>query len=517
MQASAKAELRQFPRRSVGRSQLLTVDVVRESGAAQHGIVLNVSEGGAAVQLLGTPSNNSVSKVRLNFPALETPLETAARLAWVEPDGRAGVRFENPSMPIREAIREWLRTQSVVAAETILEPAAAVSPELEDFGVTLGIIAERAMSRTGAKGAAIAIGTRDSMVCCATVGQAPFLNAPLRPDSGLSGICLRAGTDLYCLDARTDGRVDPVVAEQLNMRSAALLPITVSGDVAGILELFSDEPNAFGPVTTRDRLGRLLQFLAAAIQEYRPAEPAQPPVASVSDTSAPAVDESPVPPAESTTFPPEELPALREPVADAAPDTDFRELLNLQTVQRSALPRTVLIVLVLLGLAGAAYWYFIERTQSPTTSPDGQPYPTATAASDAVPPLVGLAPSAISAKAGDPFSIDIVLSNAQNVSAAGLLITHDPNMIKVVGISAGDLLGPAGTIVHREQSGQLQVTASLPPTSAPITGSGILCTVYLLAKSPGKSTLTINQLSLKDTSMRPVTAQSSDATVTVIR
>jgi hypothetical protein len=514
MQASTSAELRQFPRRSVGRSQLLTVDVVRETGATQHGIVLNVSEGGAAVQLLGTPANNDVSKVRLNFPALETPLETGARLAWTESDGRAGVRFENPSTPIRDAIREWLRTQSVLPPEMTPQPSADVSPELEDFGVTLGIITERAMARTGANGAAIAIGNRDFMVCCATVGQAPALNAPLRPDSGLSGICLRSGTDLYCMDAQRDARIDAAVAEQLNMRSAALLPVTVAGDVVGILELFSDEPNQFGPATTRDRLGRLLQFLAAAIEEYQPAKSSQQPVTPVSTTSVSELAETPAI-TESFALAPAEL--QTEDPAETEPAADFRELLSLQTQQRSSLPRTIVIVLVLLAVAGAAYWYVVERKQSMTASPDAPPYRAAATASDAVPPLVGLSPSAISAKAGDPFSVDIILSNAQNVSSAGLLITHDPNMIKVVGISAGDLLGPAGTMVHREQSGQLQVTASIPSTSVPINGSGILCTVYFLAKSPGKSTLTIDQLSLKDNSMRPAPAQSSDATVTITR
>jgi hypothetical protein len=517
MQASTRAELRQFPRRSVGRSQLLTVDVVRETGAAQHGIVLNVSEGGAAVQLLGTPGRNAVSKVRLNFPALETPLETAARLAWVEPDGRAGVRFDNPSQQIRAAIREWLRTQSVMPSEIAPEPVAETSPELEDFGVTLGIIAERAMARTGAKGAAIAIGNRDFMVCCASVGQAPALNAPLRPDSGLSGICLQSGTDLYCLDARTDGRIDAAVAEQLNMRSAALLPVTIEGDIVGILELFSDEPNQFGPATTRDRLGRLLQFLVAAIEEYQPAASTEAPGNSVPESSAPAANKTPTP-AQASAVVPAVSPVFTEsPVEEPAPDSDFRQLLSLQAPPRSRPPRTVIAVLVLLALAGTAYWYFVVRTQSSTTSPDTEPYQSAAVASDTVPPLVGLSPSSVSAKAGDPFSIDVVLSNAQNISSAGLLITHDPNLIKVVGVSAGDLLGPAGTIVHREQSGQLSVTTSVPSSSAPITGSGILCTIYFLAKSPGTSALSINQLSLKDHSMRPAAAQSSDATVTITR
>ncbi|HEX8925797.1 MAG TPA: GAF domain-containing protein, partial [Terriglobales bacterium] len=391
MQSSARAELRQFPRRCVGRSQLLTVDVVRETGSTQHGIVLNISEGGAALQLLGTPQGAGVSRMRLNFPAHDSPLESGAKLAWLAPGGRAGVQFSNLPPRTRDAIREWLRAQPVHELETSPDVGAVVANDLDEFGLTLGIIAERAMARTGAKGAAIAIGNRDFMVCCASIGNAPALHAPLRPDSGLSGICLRSGTDLYCLDAKSDGRIDPAVAEQLGMRSAALLPVTVSGNVVGILELFSDEPNQFGPATTRDRLGRLLQFLASAIAEYQPTDEANESVVEnvVAAEVSPTVEPSA----------PVEPPPVEAPMQEEASDTDIRKLLDIATPQQTGgVPRTVIIVFVLLAVAAAGFWYFMQQSSAPANT---LPSETTAAPADAVPPLVGLSPSAVTAKAGD--------------------------------------------------------------------------------------------------------------------
>jgi hypothetical protein len=465
----------------------------------QHGIVLNISEGGAALQLLGTPVGGGVSKLRLSFPAFETPLETGARLAWSEPDGRAGVHFDTLSTGTRGLIREWLRTQPAQPSLAAPEPTAAVAPELDNFGITLGIIAERALSRTGAKGAAIAVGNHGLMICCASVGEAPAIHTPLRPDSGLSGYCLRTGKNLYCMDATRDDRVDAAAAKQLNMRSAALLPVHVSGHLAGILELFSDEPNAFSTSTTRDRLGRLLQFLAAAIEEYRPVEdPAQ----VATETSANSTTK--------TVIERKESPAVARDSAN-----DFRELLITTPQHATGVPRTVIVVFTLLALSAALFWYFMQRNRD--LSAGGVSSETAVANTGAVLPQIGLAPSTISAKAGDPFSVDLVLSDAQDISSAGLLIVHDPNIIKVVGVSAGDLLGPSGTIVHREQPGQVQVTTSVAPPASAISGNGVLCTVYFLAKSPGTSSLSINQLSLKDSVMQPTSARSSDATVTITR
>jgi len=507
MQASTRAELRHLPRRTVGVSQLLTVDVVAESGSAQHGLVLDLSEGGAALQLLGKPRESGVSTMRLHLPALETPLETGARLAWLAPGGRVGIQFNNVPDRTREALREFLDTQTAQGSLATTEAAAEFSPDLDDFGATLGIIAERAMARTGAKGAAIAVGNRECMICCASVGEAPTLYALIQPDSSLSGTSLREGVDLYCMDAKTDSRVDPVVAEQLKMRSAVMLPVTVSGRIAGILALFSDEPNAFGASTTRDRLGRLLQFLAAALQEFQSSEAVSEMEGEDSNSSEAAISGE-------NSASEEAQPAVEQ--TEAAADLPLPgELLRLEPQDPIGVPGRVIVVFTLLVLAAALLWYFFQKNQGSVMPKDTQPYNTAVSAN--VPAVIALSPSSVSVRGGDPFSIDVVLSDGQNLSSIGLIIAHDPNVLKVVGVSAGDLLGPAGTIVHREQPGQLQITASVAPPAAAISGRGVLCTVYFLAKERGASTLSISDLAVRDSSMRPARSQSTDANVTVTR
>jgi general secretion pathway protein D len=114
-------------------------------------------------------------------------------------------------------------------------------------------------------------------------------------------------------------------------------------------------------------------------------------------------------------------------------------------------------------------------------------------------PLASLAfdPPSINQTAGSTFTLNVMLSNAQNVFMVPLQVTYDPKQVQVVNISNGGLLsqdGQAVALVHRddESTGTLQITATRPPGSGGISGQGNVLTLTLLAKEPGHSTLTIS-------------------------
>jgi protein TonB len=99
---------------------------------------------------------------------------------------------------------------------------------------------------TDATGAALALWSQGVVICRARSGDsAPPLGAKVDVDSGISGECLRSGGSQRCNDTQNDPRVDSEVCEELGIRALAAVPLRGGQGVIGLLEVFSDRPNAF--------------------------------------------------------------------------------------------------------------------------------------------------------------------------------------------------------------------------------------------------------------------------------
>jgi TonB family protein len=142
-----------------------------------------------------------------------------------------------------------------------------VSKQLE-ADRALALIVERMRNLTGATGAAIALAAGAEIVCRASSGNAPAVGAPINPDSGLSGECLRTGQLVRCEDTDTDSRADRAICRAMQIRSILILPLPRHDRPQGVLEVFSSEPRAFEP---GDELAlRQIAELVAEIAGYRP-------------------------------------------------------------------------------------------------------------------------------------------------------------------------------------------------------------------------------------------------------
>jgi GAF domain/PilZ domain/Sel1 repeat len=229
--------------------------------------------------------------LRLDFFETGESVETNARVVWSEPSGRSGVRFRKISTPAFHQLREWLFFNMLVAcahyaaaqarrspAETVeatpesrtsfpfslaqtagvplaLDPAvhpavADIKRDLEarELGLdsALHLLAERARMFTGATGAAIAISRGAEMVCRASAGStAPCIGTRFQPGAGFSGECVRRGVSLRCDDAESDARVERESCQALGIRSILASPLRADDSVIGLLEVFSERPNAF--------------------------------------------------------------------------------------------------------------------------------------------------------------------------------------------------------------------------------------------------------------------------------
>ena len=125
----------------------------------------------------------------------------------------------------------------------------------------LQLVADRALTVTGADGVAVALVEGTGIVCRASAGKiTPERGARLDPHSGFSGACLRNGQVVRCDDSELDGRVNAQACQRLGARSMVAVPLSAPQAIVGIMEAFSSEPFGFNDCDVR-----CLTLLAALI------------------------------------------------------------------------------------------------------------------------------------------------------------------------------------------------------------------------------------------------------------
>ena len=250
--------------------------------------VLNVSEGGLALEAIAPVNMNRPARVILDWAEAGGSIEASGEVAWND-RRRAGVRFLSMGETSRARLIEWL-FQDVAAR--VAGRANLIAPR-HPHGLTLpmpvpdrrdpqsaapgkgvpatlhltalltsehqvsagdveglallDLMAKRAQCITHASGAAIALGTAHSALCVAKSGaSAPDLGIMIEGGQGLAGECLRSGVTVRCNDLVSDPRVDPATCKRLGIHSALFLPLhSPQGEVTGVLGVFSGQAYAF--------------------------------------------------------------------------------------------------------------------------------------------------------------------------------------------------------------------------------------------------------------------------------
>jgi N-acetylmuramoyl-L-alanine amidase len=233
--------------------------------------------------------------------------------------------------------------------------------ELEPFVLdeVLQLVAERALTLTGADGVAIALAEDNAIVCRASAGTiAPESGARLDPDSGFSGACLRTGGIVRCDDSETDRRVNLQVCRRLGTRSIVAVPITSSRGVIGLLEAFSTEAYGFNDSDVRS-LNLLAELILAALkpeEENRLAEISQRVVSGKSSqTSSTSVRD-----AESAVS------AATDAVDTAGANEAGSATPEHERSRRLRLILVIVFTLLALAAIGAGVWW---KTRSHASSP----------------------------------------------------------------------------------------------------------------------------------------------------
>jgi putative methionine-R-sulfoxide reductase with GAF domain len=232
---------------------------------------------------------------------------------WSDDSGRGGIRFSGLPESSRQILKQWLFANLLIAcsnhaarteqltrreAEESSELAPPGKPrhvvpmldrsgllssveavrreihEIDDVNAVLQLVTERALTLTGATGAALAFLTEDKMICRARAGEpAPLLGAPVNVKEGLSGECVRSDLLVSCEDTEKDPRVDPEVCRAMGIRSMMAAPIVSYLRVVGLLEVFSPHPHGFAKVH-ETVLDRLVDLIPKAYRENTQSESA---------------------------------------------------------------------------------------------------------------------------------------------------------------------------------------------------------------------------------------------------
>lgn len=129
-------------------------------------------------------------------------------------------------------------------------------------------------------------------------------------------------------------------------------------------------------------------------------------------------------------------------------------------------------------------------------------------------------PSTISQTKGATFTVNVLISGAQNVYSVPLQLNYDPSKLQLVNVSNGGFLGQDGqavALVHREDeaTGTLQITATRPPNSGGVSGQGSVVTLTFMTKASGQSPLTITRGGARDPAMQPITVNGAQAIVNI--
>jgi general secretion pathway protein D len=129
-------------------------------------------------------------------------------------------------------------------------------------------------------------------------------------------------------------------------------------------------------------------------------------------------------------------------------------------------------------------------------------------------------PGTINQTKGATFTVNVLISGAQNVYSVPLQLNYDPSKLQLVNVSNGGFLaqdGQAVALVHREDeaTGTLQITATRPPNSGGVSGQGSVVTLTFMAKASGQAPLTITRGGARDPAMQPITVNGAQAIVNI--
>ena len=172
-------------------------------------------------------------------------------------------------------------------------------------------------------------------------------------------------------------------------------------------------------------------------------------------------------------------------------------------------------------------------TAAPQPAPPGPPVaqaPAAAAPAPAAPPPAApsadqtvklrFEPATITVKAGETSTISLVVENAKDIYSLPVLIAFNPSVVMVEDVRQGGFLS-GGTqpvaLVQRvdKERGQAIISAARPPNTGGVSGTGTVLGIVVRGVAKGTSTLSIVQVSARDSQQKPIPMISTEGSIQV--
>ena len=164
----------------------------------------------------------------------------------------------------------------------------------------------------------------------------------------------------------------------------------------------------------------------------------------------------------------------------------------------------------------------MSAAPTPTTagsaSPSSQAQPAPSG--DAV-AKIRFEPQTLTLKAGQIATLGVVVENVNDLYSIPLLLQYDPKIISVEEVQHGGFLSGGGSQVIAipwqvlKDKGQAIISATRPPSTPGVSGSGTLIGVVVKALAPGSTNLSIVQVNAKDSQQKAIPLVTSEATLQV--
>ncbi len=127
-------------RRSI-RVQVQTLAFVELNSLAEQAIILDLSEGGMAIQALAPVEASMVLQIRFDLPGTRKRLQLSGEIAWADASGRAGIRFVDVPRQCLDALKEWIFANTVAPSRITMAASARKreADEPRDFAASIQV------------------------------------------------------------------------------------------------------------------------------------------------------------------------------------------------------------------------------------------------------------------------------------------------------------------------------------------------------------------------------------------
>ena len=127
-------------RRSV-RVQVQTLAFVELNSQAEQAIILDLSEGGMAIQALAPVEASKVLQIRFDLPGTKKRLQLSGEIAWADASGRAGIRFVEAPQQCLDSLKDWIFANTVAPSRIAMAASAKTkgANEPRDFAASIQV------------------------------------------------------------------------------------------------------------------------------------------------------------------------------------------------------------------------------------------------------------------------------------------------------------------------------------------------------------------------------------------